>query len=42
MAADLDELIANPEYPFERLRLSGEEAIVLIMKMAQIIRCQQD
>lgn len=35
-------MIAHPDYPFERLRLGGEEAIFLLMKMSQMIRCQLD
>jgi hypothetical protein len=35
-------MIAQPDYPFERLKLNGNEAVFLLMKMAQIIRCQRD
>lgn len=42
ICADLEEMIAQPDFPFESLKLTNYEATLLLMKMVQIIRCQRD
>lgn len=39
---NIEEMITQLDYPFEKLRLTSGDALFVIMKMAQLVRVQRD